>query len=560
MNTATQLVVLCLAVTQFAAQAAPEPLPSVHFQRLSESELQLSWPAAAKEFVLEETDDLSAPSLWHVSPRTPTLTGDWLSVRGQATERTRFFRLRYQPRVLRSTNAAIVFALVLPGGSNVVAGQSFALEVRASLNAVLTGTAFRVAASGAAGATLAGRSANTAQKNGLVFLSATSQQPFESGIPTSLAGEGSVEVLLGTGTWPFDGVPPGEDVLFERLEVTAPTGGELTISLAAAEAVTSRWARDGLRFETVSLNPWGSAVTVQVQPAAKPASLGITADVPPAAEGAGVRPLKVVASSRQQAQAAATITPNADGQGDVDLADLVYVRARLGLDSALPENASADVNQDKQIDLLDLVAVRNRLPPPPSDPSQALKINEVAPDPGPGQAPWVELKYSASAQTDLSEQLELRNSAQETLLSTEGQVVLRPGWFLLAVFDGDQPMEILGPPAAPTGLKIHVPNPGLVFNPTNDQCLLYLEGKLVDAVAWGKLPERHAALNTELHPIPQGGSLGLDGYEPGRWARFTTPTPGADNGLRDCSIGIDIVSGRVKVGPCNVPTVLRKNW
>ena len=508
------------------ASGATNALPQLQVRPSGPAAAELSWPASAKDMVLEEAFDLSSGSFWQVSERPATLGGDWFSVRVNLTGASRFFRLRYRPGSLLSTNPAIEYALIGPGSTNVVAGQPFGIQVRASFNAVLAVTSFRVAASGAAGATLTSRSANPGQNNGLVFLSPTSQQPFANGLPADLKDGGALEVLLGTGPWPFDGVEPGEEVLLERLEVTPSGSGELTISLAAAQAVTSRWAQDGLFFASASLNPWRSSVTVQVQPAA--VAPGTSENVPlrGSAQAGGERAIRL-------AGPLLAIDANVDGQGAVDLADLVFVRARLGTDASLPENKSADVDRSSKIDLLDLVAVRNRLTLPPSEPSQAVKINEVAPNPGPGQAPWVELNYSAAAATAVSG-LALRNGAQQLLLSAdddEQSIELQPGWFLLAVFDGEKPSEFLGSPEAPTGLKIHLANPGNAFNSTNDQCLLYRYGELVDSVAWGNQPERNNVLNTGIFPIAPGGSIGRDGYEKERWGRFAQPTPGTDNGL-----------------------------
>lgn len=567
------LVLGLLSVPLASAGAAANTAPQLQIHSAVGMEVVLSWPATASDFVLEETRQLTVVGRWEPAASPPVLIGQDYAVNLASGDHTRFFRLRYQPSALRSTNSAISVALVAPDGTNAVAGQPFAVELRASINAVLAAVAVRLSAAGSAEATLTGRSADPAQPNGLFFVSATSQQPYASGLPVGLEGNGSLEVLLGTGAWPFDGVQPGEEVVLERLEITPQSGGEFTVSLAAVEAVTSRWARDGVRFETVIQDPWRSTVTVRVQGAATPVGLGANAGAPPAGERTeaplalnrprsvsptlqsahspvgrpalrgqlgsrspeGIQPswtlLDHQASSRQQAQSASEITPNANGQGGVDLADLVFVRARLGLDAALPENVGADVNQDGTIDLLDLVTVRNRLSSSAgSTDLPAPRLSEIALDPGPQGAPWVEISYPPWIEPYFY-LIELRNGADEVLLGEWAEPVL--GWpgFLVVVFDGEKPMEYVGDPGAPTAVLVHLAPPANLFNLSNDQCRLYLAGQLVDAVSWGQQSESNAALNLDLFPLPPGGSIGRDGLEAERWVRFAQPTPGAENGL-----------------------------
>ncbi|MDP2895782.1 MAG: hypothetical protein Q8Q12_04395 [bacterium] len=525
---------LVLGITLSVSGATDSP-PQLQIKSGGPAQVVLGWPAPAEDFLLEETRRLSPLGQWLPVAQAPRISDGWCIVDMPCTEPTRFFRLRYEPSALRSTHPAIIFALVAPDGANVLTGQPFPVELRASFNAVLAAVLVRISASGSAEAMLTGRSANPARSNGLMFISSTSQEPFENGLPMSLTGDGSLEVLLGGGQWPFDGAAPGNDVLLERLEVTPISSGELTLSLVAAEAVTSRWAQDGLFFDSVGINPWSSAVTVNVQAAAIRA-------------GDGVRALSTVEAFSQRAQPTPTITPNADGEGSVDLADLVYVRARLGADPALPENTGADVNDDEKVDLLDLVAVRNRLSPPERAPEpQDVRLNEVAPNPAAGEVPWVELKYTHTAETTFTS-LELRNGSQQVLLAPGASIPVWHGSFIVVMFDGDKPMEYLGDPGAQTGVMLHLADPGAVFDPTADQCLLYLDGELVDSVAWGHLPERNAVLNTELYPVPSGGSIGRDSYEQDRWVRFATPTLGAHNGLPTPLVMFPIAGGGVLRG------------
>ncbi|MCP5520828.1 MAG: hypothetical protein H7A46_04705 [Verrucomicrobiales bacterium] len=513
------------------ALATATPPPQLNIRATDDAAAVLAWPASAGDFVLEESRQPAASGLWLPVAIEPTLDGDDYAVHLPRAGHTRFFRLRYHPAALRSTAPAISFALVVPAGAGVGAGQPFAVELRASFNSLLAAASVRVSVSGPAEARLTGRSADPGQANGLMFISDTLQEPFENGLPTELTGEGSLEVLLGTGTWPFDGLPPGEEVVLERLEITPLTVGELTLSLMGAEAVTSRWANDGLPFETVSLDPWRSTLTVSARAVVALSGAGTPGTVSGMTRSVGSGSRSNAGLSRLTAQAAPEIRPNADGQGGVDLADLVYVRARLGLDPVLTENAGADVNQDQAIDLLDLVAVRNRLSPPPGFGDFPVpRLNEVAPNPGNGEAPWVEFTYPRWVEP-YSYLLELRNAAQEVLLGSWPEPISLWVPYIVIVFDGEGPIEYLGEEETPTAARVHLPRPETVFDPTEDQCLLYLDGALVDSVRWGDQPERNGALNTGIFPIPPGGSIGRDGLEEERWVRFSQGTPGAGNGL-----------------------------
>lgn len=507
-----------------AVGAAGDPLPQLEVTPINTAEVRVSWPAPAGDFVLEETGHLAPLSPWQLVQLSVEQAQQRYTVTLPVGEHRRFFRLRYEPAALRTATPAIVLSLVGPDLTNVVAGKPFNVEVRASFNALLAGVAYRVSAAGDTGAVLIERNVRPTGCEGLLFLPATEQEPSESSLPVHLGGEGAVEVLLGVGTWPFDGLQAGRDVWLERLEIVPSGVGEFTLTLSDLQAVTTRWAPDGALFTEVILNPWHGAVTVQVQPGQAEGQLA--APEAPVGRRPGDRVPKVGLAGPPPA-----IDPNADGQGGVDGRDLVFVRARLDLDPAQSDNTRADVNRDQRIDLLDLVTVRNRLSPPAgSTDLPAPRLNEVAPTPSPNEAPWVEISYPSWIEPYFY-LLELRNGADEALLNGWPEPIL--GWpaFLVVVFDGEKPMEYVGDPQAPTAVRVHVAPPANVFNPTNDQCRLYLAGQLVDAVSWGQQPERNAALNLDLFPIPPGGSIGRDGLEAERWVRFAQPTPGADDGL-----------------------------
>jgi len=52
---------------------------------------------------------------------------------------------------------------------------------------------------------------------------------------------------------------------------------------------------------------------------------------------------------------------DANGDGKVNILDLIYVRNRLGQDPESGDNSTADANNDGKINVLDLIYVRNRL-------------------------------------------------------------------------------------------------------------------------------------------------------------------------------------------------------
>lgn len=503
-----------------------EPVPQLQITQTATAEAQVSWPSSASDFVLEGTRRLAPLSGW----RPVQFSNDQIQQRCIATlpiyRQGQFFRLRYEPSALRTSAPAMVLSFVGPDSTNVHVGRPFCVEVRASFNALLAGIAFRVVATGAPGAVLVQRMPLPTGREGLLFLPATDDGLSGGDLPVGLEGEGNMEVLLGVGAWPFDGLQPGSDVLLERLEVVASEVGPLTLTLSDLQAITTRWAPDGAPFTEVMVNPWRSAVTVNVQPGQALRELVANA------KSVGSKPARRAGKVRLAGPPPA-IDPNADGQDGVDWGDLIFVRARLGQNPALPENVGADVNSDRRIDLLDLVAVRNRFSPP-TDPNNlpAPRLNEVVPGPGPGEVAWVEISYPPSPWAEpYFYALELRNGADEVLLNSWPFPI--DGWpnYLVVMFDGEKPTEYIGDPLAPTAARVHVDPPPSLFNATNDQCRLYLEGKLMDVVSWGQQPERDAALNIDLFPIQPGGSIGRCGLERERWVRFAQPTPGADNGL-----------------------------
>jgi len=59
----------------------------------------------------------------------------------------------------------------------------------------------------------------------------------------------------------------------------------------------------------------------------------------------------------------ATSLPPGDpnGDGKLNILDMLYIRNRVGLDPSDPDNAAADVNNDGKINVLDVMTVRKWL-------------------------------------------------------------------------------------------------------------------------------------------------------------------------------------------------------
>jgi len=192
--------------------------------------------------------------------------------------------------------------------------------------------------------------------------------------------------------------------------------------------------------------------------------------------------------------------------------------------------------------------LRLALPPCPPEgtiaPRAALQITEVGMIPAPGGYPWVELRHVGRCGNVPLWGLHVRNRTH--VLSRLRSEDIAPGQFVLVVCDdpledGEPlPDELLGDPANPSGRIVHAPREGAGFDPTTDECVLgwtewggdwQQREEIVSSVKWGDLPERGTTLNTSAFPLSPGGSIGLDGLEPGYWVRYQTPTPGAENGL-----------------------------
>jgi hypothetical protein len=498
------------------------------------TQVTLSWNGVSqRQYQLYSTTRLGDP--WQVvatEPAALVANSNRLSYVVSLGPVTHFYRVA---ELAEPPPAGCWLSLVSPTGTGLVAGQPVRIEVRASHDEPLASIAFRLAASrpegSSAAAVLNNRSAAPGQQNGLAFISAQSMRPFQSGLPADLAAS-SREVLLNVLPPPRDAIVPGPNLLVETLELTPTGNGTLTLSILDVQAVAADWAFPGgwlftevgphqaqgtLTFEVrggvagaavVGLGPTGN--TDQRQP--------LEANLAPA-EG-GATPLG----------AQAQVFPDVDQSGAVNEVDLVFVRARLGR-ATLPENAGADANRDERIDLLDLVAVRNRLEWSQDLPlAEGLRLNEVSPDRGDGQPAWVEIACRGS----MSGRVELRGLGGEPI-SVNGWLLFQKGQWIRVIFDGDDLPQVTTN-SGRSVIEYHgKPIPALL-GIQKGGCVLRAETARdewveVDRVAWGDVAETRGQLNTSALPAPPAGTFGRDPVDSERWIRCATPTPGAPNSL-----------------------------
>jgi hypothetical protein len=158
-------------------------------------------------------------------------------------------------------------SLANPGVSSVPAGAPFELTIIATFDRRLSAMTFELAASGDADARLTGRSAHPAEPNGLTYISNTSQDPFEAGLPHDFAIGPVTEMLVDMDyddipSGVSDGCVPGSNVVIERVLITPTTTGSLTIALSNLQALTTEDNPDGVLFDAIGVSQ--SQVTVTV--------------------------------------------------------------------------------------------------------------------------------------------------------------------------------------------------------------------------------------------------------------------------------------------------------
>lgn len=410
--------------------------------------------------------------------------------------------------------------------------------------------------------------------------------------------DSSPEVLLGMDPFPYDTIDPARDALIETLEFTATGLGEVTIFLSDAQAATTLWIRDGTAVTDVSIDPASVTISVveallgdididgdvdpedllimiqcrkgQIDPSSElfaRSDLDDDADVDRddvflfnsqygtgtsgkavsgefAGKGEEIAParseliqaLTTWARTESLGSALTTaINPDPNRDYNINHKDLTFIRVRLGEDPSLGEEFErADVNEDGFIDLVDLVAVRNRMGTRSYD-SMNLRINEVMISPATGEYPWVELR-NLSVQALRLNNWQIHN--KDGLLCTVPDSWADPNVFVQIVFDGPQPAEYIRDASNKViAMRLHVEEISEPFDPTEDLCFFGIENpwtglrREVDSVGWGDGREHENYLNIQHRPIPPGGSIGRDGYEPHLWVRFSDPTPAAANSL-----------------------------
>lgn len=494
----------------------------------------------------------------------------------------------------RSLDAETTFRLVHVGPEPVRAGAPTRFELRADLERPLCAVAFDVHASSDVPATLTRRSADPRAENGLAYLSRTSQTiPFIDDLPHDLSQSPAEEVLVHVDDPPFDSVPRGDDVLVAWFEVTPATGGELTIEIANLRAATTEWNPDGVPIEPLGLDGSRSSVTLVVgssysadadgdgdvdmhdfaalqlcfsgagiAPLDPECAGGFDADEDGDVDGndletfastftgpgervdegqpAGAPEVRADGRAAGGAEAFPGASADVDHSEQVDGDDLLLVRQRLGSDASDPENESADVNKDGAIDLLDLIFVRNRIGHSRFGRSFGpdLRITELDFSDASG-APWVELTHVGTGLLDIRPFYIANEKGGFNYIFSNLPDSIRmvsPGFRLVISFDGPSPPTWIGGEANPTGAVFHVGAPFRLPDPTEDACRLLVQdgrggGWVAQRVAWGGTTQVDAVLDPAATPLPIGGSLGIDAYEPDLWRVFATATPGRPNEL-----------------------------
>jgi|GEM_PF-7036618 len=488
----------------------------------------------------------------------------------------------------RAATAETSLRLTYGGPSIVRVGDAVRLEVRASTDRSLTAVMFDLSATGQTTASLTARSADPAAENGLTYVSAVEQfAPFESGLPHDFATASAREVLLHFGEPPFDGVPPDDDVLVEWVEITPTRGGELTIHLSDVQAASTQWHRDGVLLAPVTIDPTGASVALSVtapydgdedgdvdlndftQLEACHTGPGIVqtddtclilfdddrdgdvdlfdlGEFQAAFTGQDTSSAPSSANptvSEPSPQIAEATGEGADVNGDqtINDEDLTLVRQGLGQDPTDPDYSADDANDDGAIDLLDLIFVRNWIG------ETLFSIQSISPDfritelnllPDTGPL-WVELTHTGAGSLDTLPFYIANEKGGFFYFFSNLPDSLRfvpPGFRLVISFDGPSDPTWIGDPDNPDAVIVHVAPPYLPPDPDEDACDLLLQNfngppPLLDRVAWGGPGQLDSVLNPQATPLPPGGSLGRDEYEPQLWRVYPTATPGYPNGV-----------------------------
>ncbi len=214
--------------------------------------------------------------------------------------------------------------------------ETITLEIRADFDAPLTALQFKVATSGTGAVSVTARSANPQQLGGLTYLSRLSQAPFQSGLPHNLKTTPLREVFYdanfdGAPEGATDGLPIGSSVLIETLTLRADQPGEVRVTLANIEAVTTSGHPDGTLFETATLDPQQAEITILIgNVPTRDANADGTVDLEDHAQFADCMtapcPMSGCANPQYSTQNACGIF-DSDQDGDVDLEDAGEMQA-----------------------------------------------------------------------------------------------------------------------------------------------------------------------------------------------------------------------------------------
>lgn len=170
-----------------------------------------------------------------------------------------------------SAASSITYSLTYVGPAEVAPHTIVTIEIRATFDTPLAASAFTISASGDAMAEVVARSASPFAPNGLSYISATSQIPFEPNLPHNLVAAPLREVLLdvnydGIPGGATDGVPPGADILIETIDVEIVGPGDVAITLSDAQAAHTADSASGTSFSAVDVAGGASTVVISVQP------------------------------------------------------------------------------------------------------------------------------------------------------------------------------------------------------------------------------------------------------------------------------------------------------
>jgi hypothetical protein len=173
---------------------------------------------------------------------------------------------------LVATNSAThastaTYKLVITEPGRVCACSTIVLEVRARLDTAMVATSFDLTASEDGRATIIAQELAT----GLSYVSTDHENPFVPKLPRPLHISPETEMLLSIDMplnpgSPEDGLPPGDDVLIERLTIRVIGEGPLVVAITNPDAAETQSNPNGSVFTSVTVDPTGDHVSLPVGP------------------------------------------------------------------------------------------------------------------------------------------------------------------------------------------------------------------------------------------------------------------------------------------------------